>query len=94
MKQYVVILATVFVACAFAIPAQRDEKLFTVVASVETNPVPSFGDARWEEVEITPLNSFTNMSYKLTAHGVRALADAATFYRALLPAGKPRTARG
>jgi len=31
--------------------------------------VPSFGDTRWEEVEITPLNSFTNMSYKLTAHG-------------------------
>ena len=32
--------------------------------------------------------------YKLTAPGVRALADAASFYRSLLPAGKPRTARG
>lgn len=32
--------------------------------------------------------------YKLTADGVRALADAATFYRALLPAPKPRPARG
>jgi thiamine kinase-like enzyme len=31
--------------------------------------VPSFGDTRWDEVEITPFNSFTNMSYKLTAHG-------------------------
>ncbi|HYE88200.1 MAG TPA: helix-turn-helix transcriptional regulator [Vicinamibacterales bacterium] len=32
--------------------------------------------------------------YKLTAHGVKALAEAATFYRALLPAPNPRTARG
>lgn len=32
--------------------------------------------------------------YKLTAPGVRGLADAAAFYRALLPAAKPRTARG
>lgn len=32
--------------------------------------------------------------YKLTAPGVKALADAASFYRSLLPAGKPRTARG
>ena len=32
--------------------------------------------------------------YKLTAHGVKALADAAAFYRSMLPAGKPRTARG
>lgn len=32
--------------------------------------------------------------YKLTAHGVKALTDAATFYRALLPAPNPRTARG
>ena len=31
--------------------------------------VPPFGDVRWEEVEISPLNSFTNMSFKLTAHG-------------------------
>jgi DNA-binding PadR family transcriptional regulator len=31
--------------------------------------------------------------YKLTAAGVRALSEAAAFYRALLPA-KPRTARG
>lgn len=31
--------------------------------------------------------------YKLTAHGVKALAEAASFYRAMLPA-KPRTARG
>ena len=27
--------------------------------------------------------------YKLTAPGVKALAEAASFYRALLPAGKP-----
>ena len=32
--------------------------------------------------------------YKLTAPGVKALADAAAFYRSLLPAGKPRPARG
>jgi len=32
--------------------------------------------------------------YKLTAPGVKALAEAASFYRALLPATKPRTARG
>ncbi|HWI18590.1 MAG TPA: helix-turn-helix transcriptional regulator [Vicinamibacterales bacterium] len=32
--------------------------------------------------------------YKLTAHGVKALAEAAAFYRALLPAGKPRAVRG
>ena len=32
--------------------------------------------------------------YKLTAPGVRALAEAAAFYRALLPAGKPRPVRG
>jgi len=32
--------------------------------------------------------------YKLTAPGVKALADAAAFYRSLLPAGKPRAARG
>jgi PadR family transcriptional regulator PadR len=32
--------------------------------------------------------------YKLTAPGVKALADAASFYRSLLPAAKPRTARG
>ena len=32
--------------------------------------------------------------YKLTAPGVKALAEAAAFYRALLPAGKPRTVRG
>jgi PadR family transcriptional regulator, regulatory protein PadR len=31
--------------------------------------------------------------YKLTAPGVRALSEATAFYRALLPAGKPRTAR-
>ena len=31
--------------------------------------------------------------YKLTAPGVKALADAASFYRALLPAPKPRAAR-
>ena len=31
--------------------------------------------------------------YKLTAPGVRALSEAATYYRSLLPAGKPRTAR-
>jgi PadR family transcriptional regulator, regulatory protein PadR len=31
--------------------------------------------------------------YKLTAAGVKALAEAAAFYRALLPAGKPRTVR-
>jgi PadR family transcriptional regulator, regulatory protein PadR len=32
--------------------------------------------------------------YKLTAPGVRALSDAAAFYRSLLPAGKPRPVRG
>ena len=32
--------------------------------------------------------------YKLTAPGVKALADAAAFYRSLPPAGKPRAARG
>ncbi len=31
--------------------------------------------------------------YKLTAPGVKALAEAATYYRALLPAPNPRTAR-
>ena len=31
--------------------------------------------------------------YKLTAPGVKALAEAASFYRALLPAVKPRPAR-
>ena len=31
--------------------------------------------------------------YKLTAPGVKALAEAASFYRALLPAPKPRPAR-
>ena len=31
--------------------------------------------------------------YKLTAPGVKALAEAATFYRALLPAPKPRQVR-
>lgn len=32
--------------------------------------------------------------YKLTAPGLKALADAASFYRSLLPSGKTRTARG
>ena len=32
--------------------------------------------------------------YKLTAPGVRALGEAAAFYRSMLPVGKPRTARG
>ena len=32
--------------------------------------------------------------YKLTAPGARSLAEAASFYRAMLPATKPRTARG
>jgi PadR family transcriptional regulator, regulatory protein PadR len=31
--------------------------------------------------------------YKLTATGVKALAEAASHYRALLPSAKPRTAR-
>lgn len=31
--------------------------------------------------------------YKLTAAGVKALAEAAAYYRSLLPAGKPRTVR-
>lgn len=31
--------------------------------------------------------------YKLTAPGVKALSEAAAFYRSMLPAGKPRTAR-
>ena len=32
--------------------------------------------------------------YKLTAPGVKALSDAASFYRSLLPAAKPRPVRG
>jgi DNA-binding PadR family transcriptional regulator len=32
--------------------------------------------------------------YRLTAPGVKSLGDAAAFYRALLPAGRPRAARG
>ncbi len=32
--------------------------------------------------------------YQLTAPAVRALSEAASFYRSLLPAGKPRPARG
>ena len=32
--------------------------------------------------------------YKLTAPGVKALAESAAIYRSMLPAGKPRTARG
>ena len=32
--------------------------------------------------------------YRLTAPGVKALGDAAAFYRALLPAARPRAARG
>lgn len=32
--------------------------------------------------------------YKLTAPGVKALADASAFYRALLPSTKPRPVRG
>jgi DNA-binding PadR family transcriptional regulator len=31
--------------------------------------------------------------YKLTAPGVKALAEATVYYRALLPAARPRTAR-
>ena len=31
--------------------------------------------------------------YQLTATGVRALADAASYYRALLPAARPRPAK-
>ena len=31
--------------------------------------------------------------YKLTAPGVRALHEAAAFYRSMLPAGRPRAAR-
>jgi thiamine kinase-like enzyme len=31
--------------------------------------VPLFEDTRWEEMEMEPLNSFTNLSYKVTAHG-------------------------
>lgn len=31
--------------------------------------VPLFAGTRWEDVEVEPLNSFTNLSYKLTAHG-------------------------
>ena len=32
--------------------------------------------------------------YKLTAPGAKAAAEAASLYRSLLPAAKPRTARG
>ena len=31
--------------------------------------------------------------YKLTATGVKGLSEAASYYRSLLPAGKPRTVR-
>jgi DNA-binding PadR family transcriptional regulator len=31
--------------------------------------------------------------YKLTAAGVKALSEGASYYRSLLPAGKPRTVR-
>lgn len=31
--------------------------------------------------------------YKLTAHGVKALAEAVAYYRALLPAARPRPVR-
>jgi thiamine kinase-like enzyme len=31
--------------------------------------VPLFEDTRWEDIKIDPLNSFTNLSYKLTTHG-------------------------
>jgi PadR family transcriptional regulator, regulatory protein PadR len=31
--------------------------------------------------------------YKLSAAGVKALAEAAAYYRSILPAGKPRTVR-
>lgn len=31
--------------------------------------------------------------YKLTAPGVKALAEATSYYRSLLPAGKPRTVK-
>lgn len=31
--------------------------------------------------------------YKLTATGVKALSEAALYYRSLLPAGKPRTVK-
>ena len=40
------------------------EKIREVLARV-----PLFGDTRWEDIEIKPLNSFTNLSYKLTANG-------------------------
>jgi PadR family transcriptional regulator, regulatory protein PadR len=32
--------------------------------------------------------------YKVTAPGVKALGESVAFYRAMLPAGKPRAARG
>jgi DNA-binding PadR family transcriptional regulator len=32
--------------------------------------------------------------YKLTAPGVKALSEAGSFYRSLLPAAKPRTVKG
>lgn len=32
--------------------------------------------------------------YQLTSHGVRALREAAAFYRAMLPGAKPRSVRG
>ena len=32
--------------------------------------------------------------YKLTAHGVKALSEASSFYLALLPSGRPRPSRG
>ena len=32
--------------------------------------------------------------YRLTAPGVKSLAESASFYRSLLPAGKPKPVRG
>ena len=40
------------------------EKIQDVLAQV-----PLFEGTRWEEIEIEALNSFTNLSYKITAHG-------------------------
>jgi thiamine kinase-like enzyme len=40
------------------------EKIQDVLARV-----PLFEETRWEDIEIKRLNSFTNLSYRLTAHG-------------------------
>jgi|SRR5688572_3404490 len=53
-----------------------------------------FVKSAWEnELEAHADGRPARRYYKLTAAGVKALAEAAAHYRSLLPAGKPRTVR-